>query len=238
VIWYGLGPDSGLRARVTSALAVETRFLLSHEGKEAEIRTPLIGRHNVYNCLAAAGACLGLGMELPAVAAAVGGVDRVPGRLERVKVAAPYQVFVDYAHTDDALANVLGAMRPVTKGRLIVVFGCGGDRDRTKRPRMAKVAEAMADVVFVTSDNPRTERPQDILEEILAGFSDEGRRRAAVLPDRKTAIETAVAEAKAGDVVLLAGKGHENYQIIGKEKHPFDDVEVARDAMIQRGSRA
>jgi UDP-N-acetylmuramoyl-L-alanyl-D-glutamate--2,6-diaminopimelate ligase len=170
-------------------------------------------------------------MEMPAILSALSAVDIVPGRLQRVMGTAPFDVLVDYAHTDDALTNVLTALRPLARGKLIVVFGCGGDRDRTKRPRMAKVAQELADRVIVTSDNPRTEDPAAIIAEILAGFDAAGREKVQVEADRRKAIESAMSQAQAGDVVLLAGKGHENYQIIGKEKHHFDDVEVAREAL-------
>jgi UDP-N-acetylmuramoyl-L-alanyl-D-glutamate--2,6-diaminopimelate ligase len=134
---------------------------------------------------------------------------------------------VDYAHTDDALKNVLSTLKPLCKGRLILVFGCGGDRDKTKRPRMARVAEQFADNIFVTSDNPRTERPAAIIEDILQGFSNPSALNLTVQPDRKLAIEAAIKNAKTGDIVLIAGKGHENYQIIGTEKTHFSDVETA-----------
>jgi len=134
-------------------------------------------------------------------------------------------VLVDYAHTDDALKNVLTALRPLTRNRLRVVFGCGGDRDRKKRPRMARVAEQLADMIYVTSDNPRTEDAQAITDEIITGFTPEVSRPRFVDVDRRKAIERALVDAEPGDVVLIAGKGHENYQIIGTTKHHFDDVE-------------
>jgi UDP-N-acetylmuramoyl-L-alanyl-D-glutamate--2,6-diaminopimelate ligase len=199
------------------------------------VTTPLIGRHNVSNCLAAAGACRAVGVDLPTIAAALSQPGIVPGRLERVDVPAGYRVFVDYAHTDDALANVLGALRPVVgDGRIVCLFGCGGDRDRTKRPRMAKVAERLADRIVVTSDNPRSEDPVAILDEIVAGFSPAGRGRVDVEPDRRRAIEIAIDQARDGDVVLIAGKGHEKYQIIGAERTHFDDIEAAGEVMRRR----
>jgi UDP-N-acetylmuramoyl-L-alanyl-D-glutamate--2,6-diaminopimelate ligase len=135
---------------------------------------------------------------------------------------------VDYAHTDDALENVLSALKPITQGKLRVLFGCGGDRDNNKRPRMTKVAEKHPIADYVTSDNPRTEDPNVIVKQIVAGFSKSAAKKAVVEPDRRAAIEKILADAKEGDVVLLAGKGHENYQILGTEKHHFDDVEEAR----------
>ncbi|MFB3891909.1 MAG: UDP-N-acetylmuramoyl-L-alanyl-D-glutamate--2,6-diaminopimelate ligase [Phycisphaerae bacterium] len=241
VIWYGLSPAADLRARIDSIDQNGTRFDLiwrpgGPEERAEHATTPLIGRHNVFNCLAAAGACVALGVDLGVIAAALGRVRAVPGRLERVHVEAPFEVFVDYAHTDDALFNVLSAVRPMTKGRLICVFGCGGDRDRTKRPRMAAVAEKMADRVIVTSDNPRSEEPRAIIDEILKGFSEEGRCRVDVDADRRAAIGRAIDMAAPGDIVVIAGKGHEKYQIVGKQRNHFDDVEEAAAAMRRRRS--
>jgi UDP-N-acetylmuramoyl-L-alanyl-D-glutamate--2,6-diaminopimelate ligase len=199
------------------------------------VRSPLMGRHNVYNCLSALGVAAALGIDLELAARAIGRIDRVPGRLEPVPVPAPYKVFVDYAHTDDALKNVLGALRDVEKaGRVIVVFGCGGDRDRTKRPRMAKVAEALADHILVTSDNPRTEDPQAIVDEVVKGFTPQGLARTEIQVDRRLAIARAIDLARPGDVVLIAGKGHENYQIIGSRKIHFDDLEIASELVRRR----
>jgi UDP-N-acetylmuramoyl-L-alanyl-D-glutamate--2,6-diaminopimelate ligase len=234
VWWYGLSPAADVRARIDEINAAGCRFALIAGDAQQEVRTPLIGRHNVYNAVAAATAAIAMGVELPAVASALQTVDRVPGRLERVDERAPYQVFVDYAHTDDALENVLGALRPLTRGRLIVVFGCGGDRDRSKRPRMARVAESLADHVVITSDNPRSERPEDILDEIVAGLSPDGRERADVEPDRRTAIRLAVERARAGDLIVIAGKGHEKVQILGNERVAFDDVQEAAAAIRNR----
>ncbi|MEP0842453.1 MAG: UDP-N-acetylmuramoyl-L-alanyl-D-glutamate--2,6-diaminopimelate ligase, partial [Phycisphaerae bacterium] len=196
----------------------------------------------VQNSLAAAGAAAALGLDLPAIAAGLQSCGSVPGRLQRVIPAdgreRGYSVLVDYAHTDDALANVLSALRPLTRGRLIALFGCGGDRDASKRPRMARVAAGLADRVVVTSDNPRTEDPHRIIEQILAGFEPGQMQRVLVEPDRRRAIASAVAMAAPGDVVLLAGKGHENYQIIGKERLPFDDAAVAAEALARSEGRA
>lgn len=238
VIFYGLDERAEFFGRVTRADAAGTAFDLVTPGRTVPIRTPLIGRHNVSNCLAAAGACAALGIDLEKIASVLGGVKVVPGRLERVPAAAPFSVFVDYAHTDDAMQNVLTALRPVTKRKLTIVFGCGGDRDRTKRPRMAQVAERLADEVIVTSDNPRTEQPEAIIEEILTGFSPAGRKRIHVQADRRKAIERAIGMSDAGDIVLIAGKGHEKYQIVGATKHHFDDVEVAQQMMASAGRPA
>jgi UDP-N-acetylmuramoyl-L-alanyl-D-glutamate--2,6-diaminopimelate ligase len=206
--------------------------------ESVEIVSPLVGRHNVQNSLAAAGAAIAVGVPLAAVAAGLTSCGCVPGRLQRVASTngrnRGFSVLVDYAHTDDALANVLSALRPLTRGRLIVMFGCGGDRDPTKRPRMARVAAQWADRIVVTSDNPRTEDPQRIIDQILTGFEPGQMDRVKVEPNRRKAIAMAVAEAGEGDVVLLAGKGHENYQIIGTERLPFDDAQVAAEAMERK----
>lgn len=207
-------------------------------GEDFELRTPLVGKHNVYNLLVAVAGARAAGLPSDAVLRGLTGNAGAPGRLQAVtlpgvgRAALPMQVFVDYAHTHDALANVLAALRATMgQGRLICVFGCGGDRDRTKRPKMAAEAERGADVVVVTSDNPRTEDPAGIIDEILAGFTPEARSRVLVEADRRAAIRAAIGQARRGDVVLIAGKGHENYQIIGTSKTHFDDVEEAQAAL-------
>lgn len=234
LLWYGLNSAADLNARIERIGASGTAFRLSCGGQSVAVDSRLLGRHNVANCLAAAGACLALGVELPVIGRALSEPIHVPGRLQRVPSAAPFEVLVDYAHTDDALDNALAAVRPLTSGRLIVMFGCGGDRDRTKRPRMAKVAAARADAVIVTSDNPRTEPPLKIIDDIVAGFGEADQAKVTVEPDRRLAIERAIEAAEAGDVVVLAGKGHEDYQVIGKTKHHFDDAEVAAAALARR----
>jgi len=209
-----------------------THVRLSFTHRSGALHTAMIGRHNVQNLLAAAATADVMGVAWDAIREGLETCAGAPGRLQRAEPPGwPFSVFVDYAHTDDALRNVLTAVRPITTGRVICVFGCGGDRDRTKRPRMAAVAEELADVVFVTSDNPRTERPEAIVEEIVAGFQRDGRCRVEVEVDRRRAIRAAIDEAGEGDTVLIAGKGHENYQIVGRETLPFDDVEEARKCM-------
>lgn len=233
ILWYGLSPLADLQARIRKIDAEGTTFDLIRDENSVTVHTPLIGRHNVFNCLAAAGACLSLEMKLEDIAAALETIQNVPGRLQRVPVppGKNFSVFVDYAHTDDALRNVLSALRPITTGRLLVVFGCGGDRDTTKRPRMAKVAQDLADGIFITSDNPRTENPEKIIDEILAGLDDRGRSICYIDPDRRRAIANALCRARDGDVVLIAGKGHETYQVVGTEKIHFDDVETAMECL-------
>jgi UDP-N-acetylmuramoyl-L-alanyl-D-glutamate--2,6-diaminopimelate ligase len=197
-------------------------------------RSPLVGQYNLENLLAAVGAALHLGLDLQLVASVIPEFPGVPGRMERVQINSDQDisVIVDYAHTPDSLENLLKAARPFIPGKVICVFGCGGDRDRTKRPIMGRIAAELADVAVVTSDNPRTENPERILEDVLAGIAQTV--KPMVICDRATAIRTAILQAQPGDGVLLAGKGHEDYQILGTEKIHFDDREHARDALQQR----
>jgi UDP-N-acetylmuramoyl-L-alanyl-D-glutamate--2,6-diaminopimelate ligase len=198
-----------------------------------EIKSPLFGEHNLSNILASVSAALSLGSSINAVERAVAGFAAVPGRLERVENTLGFQILVDYAHTPDALKNVLHAVRPLTAGKLILVFGCGGDRDRTKRPRMGIIGRELSDVLIVTSDNPRTEPPEGIIDEIERGVfeSGAGNKPYFRISDRKEAIRKAIGIAREKDTVLIAGKGHEDYQILGTRKFPFDDRTVARDIL-------
>ncbi len=202
---------------------------------ERPFRLSLPGRFNVYNALAALGACRALDLDAELALDAIARVPGVPGRVERVTPPDhPFAVMVDYAHTPDGLENVLRAVRDFTRGRVIAVFGCGGDRDRTKRPIMGRLAAELADLAIVTSDNPRSEDPLAIIAEIEAGMSGDYE----VMPDRAEAIRLAVCEARPGDTVLLAGKGHEPYQIIGDRRLAFDDREVAKLALRERAAQA
>jgi UDP-N-acetylmuramoyl-L-alanyl-D-glutamate--2,6-diaminopimelate ligase len=202
------------------------------------LTSPLIGEHNVMNLLGAVATGLGLGLEPAAIAQALGAVGTVPGRFEQVRAGQPFLVVVDYAHTPDALERVLTTARKLTRGRLAAVFGCGGDRDRTKRPIMGEIAARLCDQVWVTSDNPRSERPEAIIDEILVGVRRAGGApgRVATEPDRRRAIAAVLAWAQPGDTVVIAGKGHETYQIVGAETLPFDDREVARRILSGRGA--
>ena len=213
------------------------------------IRSPLVGRPNAYNILAAIAGAVALGLPPAAIEQGIRRLANVPGRFQVVSDPSDdVRVVVDYAHTDDALKNLLETSRPLAVGRLVTVFGCGGDRDRTKRPLMGAVAARLSDLVVVTSDNPRSEDPQQIIEEIKRGIVMPADRMpprgpapnatpCLAIPDRKAAIETAVRDATPGDLVLVAGKGHENYQVIGDRVLPFDDVEVARAALARRRAR-
>ncbi|NET74553.1 UDP-N-acetylmuramoyl-L-alanyl-D-glutamate--2,6-diaminopimelate ligase [Okeania sp. SIO1F9] len=198
---------------------------------EIPFSLPLVGQYNLSNMLAAVGTALHLGLDLAMVVAHLSEFPGVPGRMEKVQVSneQDVSVIVDYAHTPDSLENLLKAARPFIPGRMICVFGCGGDRDRTKRPKMGKIAAELSDLAVVTSDNPRTEDPEKILQDVLEGISPEIKH--LVIGDRSQAIRTAIMEAKPGDGVLIAGKGHEDYQILGTEKIHFDDREQARDAL-------
>jgi UDP-N-acetylmuramoyl-L-alanyl-D-glutamate--2,6-diaminopimelate ligase len=236
VMRFGFGPESDYRASEIQTTSDGSQFVLHTPVGSAEVTTPLIGEHNIANALAAAALVQRtLGISPQGIAAGLLRSHGAPGRLQAVSAGQPFTVLVDYAHTDDALKNVLTAVRRITRGKLRVLFGCGGDRDRTKRPRMAQAAERLADAVYVTSDNPRREEPTAIIDEILTGISPSARIMVAVEPDRRAAIRKIVADAEPGDVVVLAGKGHENYQIIGAEKRHFDDVEEATAAI--RGTR-
>jgi UDP-N-acetylmuramoyl-L-alanyl-D-glutamate--2,6-diaminopimelate ligase len=221
-------PAAEYRALDIKITSEGTHFTLVTPGGRAEVGMHLIGRHNVENALLAA-ALVGetFGLTAQQIAAGLKDALGAPGRLQAVRAGQPFAVLVDYAHTDDALDNVLSALRPLTVGKLRVLFGCGGDRDRTKRPRMARTAQTYADAIYVTSDNPRTENPDAILAEIVAGFPADKAKSVYVDVDRRAAIRKVLADARPGDVVLIAGKGHENYQIIGTTKHHFDDVEEA-----------
>jgi UDP-N-acetylmuramyl-tripeptide synthetase len=200
------------------------------------VRSPLVGRPHVYNALAAAATGHALGYSLDTIARAIETCAGAPGRFERVAHAGDFTVAVDYAHTDDALRNVLSSARDVAApgARIITVFGCGGDRDRTKRAPMGEAAATYSDIVILTSDNPRTEDPEAILADAEVGLKRVGKPYLKFV-GRREAIRRAISEARTGDVVVIAGKGHENYQIIGTTSHHFDDREVAREALAGRG---
>ncbi len=233
VVTCSLEREADISAKITRGTSRGTYYRLRLAGRELVLENAVVGRHNVYNAMSAAGLAHALGVTHEAIAEGLTAVRNIPGRLQRVPCAAEADVFVDYAHTDDALRNVLSVLRPLTRRRLIVVFGCGGDRDRTKRPRMAGAAAEFADAILVTSDNPRTEAPRAIIDDILAGFDAEARRRVMVEPDRAQAIKAALTAGQAGEIVLIAGKGHEDYQLIGDQRIHFDDVEVAIQAAAE-----
>ena len=207
-------------------------FLMRSPFGNFHIRTNLPGRFNIYNVLAAVGAALARGYEVNATISAVGKVGVVKGRFQRIELGQDFSVIVDYAHTPDALKNLLITAQELAGGRVILVFGAGGDRDRAKRPLMGRMADEYADFSIITSDNPRSEKPLSIIEMIEDGFYDDGKYEK--IPDRREAIFAAVKMAMPGDIVLIAGKGHEDYQILGDRIIHFDDAEVARDAIIRK----
>jgi len=233
LLWYAIDTAADITANIESMDTAGTIYQLCYNGCKELVQTALIGKHNISNHLAAAGLCIGAGMDLGVIAEGLSALSVVPGRLEKVDCQQAFSVLVDYAHTDDALKNVLETLRGICKARLFVVFGCGGDRDKTKRPRMAKVAAELADIIVVTSDNPRTEDPDSIIKDIIAGFTDDDSSKITIEPDRKKAIEIAIAMARKNDIILIAGKGHEDYQIIGTEKIDFDDRKIATE-MLQK----
>jgi UDP-N-acetylmuramoyl-L-alanyl-D-glutamate--2,6-diaminopimelate ligase len=223
---FGLHPAADVRATGVALDAAGSRFRLEGQFGSTEASLPLLGDFNVSNALAAVACALGMGQPLAEVVRRLAASPQVPGRMERIS-DVPCIVLRDYAHTPDALERALATLRPLSRGRLIVVFGCGGDRDRGKRPIMGRIAAEGADLAIATSDNPRTEDPGAIIDDIEQGMGSVPHLR---IVDRLAAIHAALAEAKAGDTLLLAGKGHETYQVLGTEKVPFDEREIVRSA--------
>ena len=229
-IWYGLGSDPDLRARHISSGFQGLKFDIQFGKVKFAVESPLIGKINVYNILAACGTGLSYGIAPETIASGIAQLRAVPGRFERVDEGQPFVVAVDYAHTDDALRNVIAVARGLNPKRVITLFGCGGDRDRSKRPLMGQAAAEASDFVVLTSDNPRSEDPLTIMNDALVGI-----RRVdvphIVEPDRAAAIARALKEAREGDIVILAGKGHETYQVLRDKTIPFDDRAVAREVL-------
>ncbi len=234
-ISYGLSSAAPFRAENVATGLEGSTFDILWRSRRLRARTALVGGYNVSNALAAAAAGLGLGLPEEAVLRGLADLRLVPGRLEPVSEGQPFRVFVDYAHTPDALEKVLGILGALPHGRLITVFGCGGERDPGKRAPMGRAAGDLSDVVVLTSDNPRGEDPAAILAQVAAGLDTSGRKNYKIVPDRGEAIAEAVRQARPGDIVLLAGKGHENHQILKDRTIPFDDRQAARDAL--RGGR-
>ena len=233
---YGLGQANRVRATAWTSTLDGVRLQVTTPAGPLGLVSPLIGEHNVMNLLAAIGVGLALGLAPDVIARALGAVQTVPGRFEQVRAGQPFTVVVDYAHTPDALERVLTTARKITSGRLGVVFGCGGDRDRTKRPIMGEIAARLADHAWITSDNPRSEDPEAIVAEVAAGAArvrPVGNHCARVA-DREAAIRAALGWARSGDTVVIAGKGHETYQIVGSQVLPFDDRDVARRLLSER----
>jgi UDP-N-acetylmuramoyl-L-alanyl-D-glutamate--2,6-diaminopimelate ligase len=230
LLWYGFGPEADLRPRHITGGLQGLRFEVQYRKQRFPIASPLIGKINVYNVLAACATGLSYGLAPEVIAAGIANLQAVPGRFERVDEGQPFIVVVDYAHTDDALRNVIAVARGLNSKRVITLFGCGGDRDRSKRPLMGQAAAEASDFVVLTSDNPRSEDPLAIMNDALVGI-----RRTdvphVVEPDRRAAIAYALKEARAGDIVILAGKGHETYQVLKDKTIEFDDRAVAREVL-------
>ena len=238
VLTFGLGEHADVGALEHASTLDGIRLVARTPRGRVELASPLIGEHNVMNLLGAIATGLALDLDTRAIARALGAVGTVPGRFEQVRAGQPFLVVVDYAHTPDALERVLATARKLTIARLGVVFGCGGDRDRGKRPIMGEIAARLADRVWITSDNPRSERPEAIIDEVAAGVArvaGAGQRWEADA-DRRAAIAASLAWAEAGDTVVIAGKGHETYQIVGGETLPFDDRDVAREILRARSA--
>jgi UDP-N-acetylmuramoyl-L-alanyl-D-glutamate--2,6-diaminopimelate ligase len=241
IISYGIDALADVQATVLAADASGTRIEITAFGEKVELRLPLVGRFNVHNALAAAGAGLAAGATLVQCRDALARAKPVRGRMDRIEAGQPFAVIVDYAHTPESLEKVLALLRPLTPGKLIALFGSAGERDRTKRPKLALAAAKYADRFFITQEDPRLEDPAAILAEIEAGALEAGKQRDRdyrVIDDRTEAINAAIAEAAEGDTVLLAGKGHEGSIIVGEEKRPWDEAGVARAALRARGFAA
>ncbi len=236
LLWYGLGSGAMVRAQHIGSGLNGLRFDVTCEKLRFEIQSPLLGKINVYNILAAC--CAGMTYQIApeTIARGIGNCTGVPGRFERIDEGQPFGVVVDYSHTDDALRNAITIARDLSAKRVITLFGCGGDRDRTKRPVMGQVAGELSDLVILTSDNPRSEEPLQIMNDVLVGVRRTD-TRTIVEPDRAAAIRKGIEEARPGDILILAGKGHETYQIFRDRTIHFDDREVARDALRAFGFR-
>lgn len=228
VITYGIDNNADLRAQDIKFDMEHTEFGVLGLGMSLEINACLIGKHNVYNMLAAIAWGLGEGIKPGIIKSALDKFSCVPGRLERINSRKNFCVFVDYAHTDDALLNVMKSLRALSPRKIITVFGCGGDRDKTKRPKMGRVVSELSDYAIITNDNPRSENPQSIIDDIKKGMKKDNY---SIVPDRAKAIKKSLSIAESGDIVLIAGKGHEDYQIIGNHVEHFDDREVVRECL-------
>lgn len=231
VVTYGLDPTAIIRAEKYKFSKEGIELCVNYPGGTLSLVSPLLGKPNLYNILASVATALTLNIPQPAIKEGITSLQGVPGRFEKIKNSFGFFIFVDYAHTDDALRNLLKTVREQNPRRILLVFGAGGDRDKTKRERMGKVAGALADWTIITSDNPRSEDPLVIISEIEKGLKKTGEKKYEIQPDRKEAIKRALSLGKKGDFILVAGKGHENYQIIGDKIIPFNDVEVIREIL-------
>ena len=228
IVTYGIENCADITARDIKFDASHAEFILSTPEVKTNFRSRLIGRHNVYNILATAAWALKEGIALSTIKSAIERFFLIPGRLERIDLAGDFSVFVDYAHTEDALKNILKTLRPLTNKRIIVVFGCGGERDKTKRPKMGRAVSELSDYAIITNDNPRSEDPMEIIRNITRGIK---KNNYCVIPERREAIRKSLSLARRGDIVLVAGKGHENCQILKDRVIPFDDREEVRECL-------
>ncbi|MFH1407329.1 MAG: UDP-N-acetylmuramoyl-L-alanyl-D-glutamate--2,6-diaminopimelate ligase [Candidatus Omnitrophota bacterium] len=228
ILSYGLDAGADISCRILELNKNGLKFILNSCGRTAEVNSKLIGRHNIYNILAAAGAAAACNVDFTKVIKGIESAEPPPGRLQRVETGKPFEIFVDYAHSDDALKNVITALRELNPERIIVLFGCGGDRDKLKRPKMGKITTELADYVILTSDNPRTEDPGAIIQDIEKGITKSNYIK---ITDRRDAIFKLLGLAKPGDMLLLAGKGHETYQIFKDTTVSFYDVQVVKEAL-------
>ncbi len=231
VLWYGIKNKADVNAEIYRETINSILIKLNFSGKEIDMKIPFVGLHNAYNVLASAASAISLGFELDVIRSGIEAASAVPGRLENVPCSRGYKIVVDYAHTPHALETVLQALKNLVKGRIILVFGCGGDRDKEKRPKMGRIADEKSDIFWLTNDNPRSEEPLDIIDDIKAGIKPG--RSFHIQTNRHKAIADALSEAKDGDLVLIAGKGHEKYQIIKDTITPFDDREVVKNILLK-----
>jgi UDP-N-acetylmuramoyl-L-alanyl-D-glutamate--2,6-diaminopimelate ligase len=240
IITYGIDREADVTAEDIKLSCNGLKFKLGiaervfASSASIEIKSNLIGRYNIYNILASIAAAIAMGMDLKDIEKGIEDMRGLPGRLERVDCGQNFSVYVDYAHTEDGLENVLKSLRELKQGKLIVVFGCGGNRDKSKRSRMGKISTELSDKVFITSDNPRNEEPMDIINEIIKDICPD-KNNYAIESDRFNAIKKALTEAREGDIVLVAGKGHETYQIFKDTTVPFDDREVVKRVLKEAG---
>lgn len=228
VITYGIENEAKVSAKEIKFDFTHTEFILKTSELKTKFKTLLIGRHNVYNILAAIALGISQGIKIPDIKSAIERLNFVPGRLQRIETGRDFFCFVDYAHTEDALKNVINTLREITRKKIIVVFGCGGERDKTKRPKMGRVVTELADFAIITNDNPRSEEAQDIVNNIKQGIKKDNY---CIILDRKDAIKKSLSLAAKGDIVLVAGKGHEDYQILKNKKIHFDDTEVIKECL-------
>jgi UDP-N-acetylmuramoyl-L-alanyl-D-glutamate--2,6-diaminopimelate ligase len=226
ILWYGIKNNADIKAEICGESSSSIMIKLNYSGREIDMKMPFMGLHNVYNALASVASAISLGFELDVIKSGIETAPAVPGRLENVPCNHGFKVVVDYAHTPHALETVLHALKNLVKGRILLVFGCGGDRDKEKRPKMGRIADQKSDIFWLTNDNPRSENPVNIIDDIKEGIKPG--RSFHIQTNRHKAIEEALSEAKDGDLVLIAGKGHEKYQIIKDTIIPFDDREVVK----------